>query len=202
VFPLVGVVFLARLVAAVCAVFRGVTDAELAAAVTYAWKQKNRKSITQQSEGLFLFTVPEAIAALRRKPAPPPGPDLAEGLARLLERVERALRARGAPIFDELARRAVKLREEAPIRELGQLYDDVSALEMSIETAAPGALNQEERDTVTACVAAALLDWDNWSAGKLPREKCVAERERVQEITTRRETLKVLMIPSLSGGYA
>jgi len=194
-FPMVGVVFLARLIAQVCAIFSAVTDQELAAAVAYAWQQKNRKSVVQYSEGLFLLTVPAALAALRRAPKPPPGKDLAEGAARLLERVERALRGRGAPIFDEFARRAQKLREEAPTRPLEDLYRDMSRLETEIGLAAPGALNKAERDCVSACVEAARHDWD------FP-ESSDRDRAMFRELVTSRETLKALMIPSLSGGYA
>jgi len=83
-FPLVGPVFLARLVSTACAAFRGVTDGELGAAVQVAWNHKRK---TQKAEGLFLVTVPDAIAALRRAPKPLPAPDLAEGGGRLLGRV-------------------------------------------------------------------------------------------------------------------
>jgi hypothetical protein len=62
VFPLVGVAFLSRLLATVCALFAGVTDAELSGAVRLAW---NWNRARQKHEGLFLLTVPEALRFLR-----------------------------------------------------------------------------------------------------------------------------------------
>lgn len=64
-FPLVGLAFLARLLAAIAGMFAGLTDSELAQAVHFAWKNKSGR---QQSEGLFILTIPEAIQALRRRP--------------------------------------------------------------------------------------------------------------------------------------
>lgn len=63
-FPIAGVDFLARLLDAVRAV-DGLTDDELAGAVQVAWEQKQR---VQKSEGMFLLTVPEAIASMRANP--------------------------------------------------------------------------------------------------------------------------------------
>lgn len=62
VFPLVGFLFLSRLLATVCAMFAGVTDAELSGAVRLAWTWNRAR---QKHEGLFLLTVPEALRYLR-----------------------------------------------------------------------------------------------------------------------------------------
>jgi hypothetical protein len=62
VYPLVGLPFLSRLLAAVCVLFAGVDDAELASAVRLAWTWNKSR---QKHEGLFLLTVPEALRFLR-----------------------------------------------------------------------------------------------------------------------------------------
>lgn len=72
-FPLVGLAFLSRLVATVCALFSGVTDSELAGAIRVAWAWNRAR---QKHEGLFLFTVPEAIRVLRKGGGGDPGVDI------------------------------------------------------------------------------------------------------------------------------
>lgn len=107
IFPIIGVAFLLRLLTTVRAIFAGVTDQELAEAVTLAWAHKRK---TQKSEGLFLFTVPDALAELRRTPKPREGPNYAERVRANLERAGDTLRARGAP-FEKCAAEASKLLE-------------------------------------------------------------------------------------------
>jgi hypothetical protein len=63
-FPIVGVAFLGRLLAAVNWSSSGVSDSQLAEAVAIAWQQRRQ---TQKTEGLFLKTVPEVLAAPPRK---------------------------------------------------------------------------------------------------------------------------------------
>lgn len=62
VFPTVGAVFPRRLAMAVH--IKGLTDELLAEAVMIAWRNKHG---TQTSEGLFFYTVPEVVIALRRE---------------------------------------------------------------------------------------------------------------------------------------
>ena len=66
-FPLCGLSFLVRLLAVVRAMFADVTDAELARAIVFAF---GRASGKQKTEGLFLSTVPDAVAYLREHRPP------------------------------------------------------------------------------------------------------------------------------------
>jgi hypothetical protein len=63
IFPIVGVSFLVRLLAVVQVLFKDLTDQEMASAVNLAYQ---KTAFRMKSEGLFLTTVPEALAALRR----------------------------------------------------------------------------------------------------------------------------------------
>lgn len=67
VFPLIDVSFLVRLLSIVQVLFKDVTDSELAKAVNRAYSETGSR---MKSEGLFLKTVPEALAASRRVPKP------------------------------------------------------------------------------------------------------------------------------------
>lgn len=67
IFPLIDVSFLVRLLSIVQVLFRDVTDSELAKAVGRAYSETGSR---MKSEGLFLKTVPEALAASRRVPKP------------------------------------------------------------------------------------------------------------------------------------
>jgi hypothetical protein len=73
--PGIDALFLLRLLAIVRATYSGVNDAELAAAAEQAWRSK---SGYQKGAGLFLDTIPQALAALRARGearAGPPGSD-------------------------------------------------------------------------------------------------------------------------------
>ena len=63
-FPLVGLPFLARLLAVVQALFSNLTDHELAVSIRRAWDAYSK---SQKSAGLFLQTVPQALYAARRQ---------------------------------------------------------------------------------------------------------------------------------------
>jgi hypothetical protein len=65
-FPLVDSVFLGKLVSASRVVRPAVTDVELVQAISLAWEKKRKR---QDSEGLFLETVPAALAAIGKAPA-------------------------------------------------------------------------------------------------------------------------------------
>lgn len=85
-------VFLTKLLDVVRSSFRGVTDGELVVAINSAWLAK--KSI-QKGEGLFLRTVPAALAVKRREPAPLAAPGLFEQANGAMGRLSGNLRARG-----------------------------------------------------------------------------------------------------------
>jgi hypothetical protein len=95
-FPLVGLAFLARLVAVVSALFSGLTDSELAQGVRLAWSH-NRKR--QHGEGLFLYTVPDAVRVIRSRST---SADSGLEIRKHLRSCVQLLRERGAP-FVELA---------------------------------------------------------------------------------------------------
>jgi len=194
IFPLVGVVFLVRLVAIVRAMFADVTDTELAEAVNFAFREKRRY---QKSEGLFILTVPAAIAHARSKrardgtrEAPPPASDLVSGITGLVGRVAEGLRARGAP-FLGLAAELEKLKLEIPASgDLEAVEAEMQRAEAAILTTAAGALTAAERATVAACAEAGL---DPYRA-KMDR----IHLEELRRQLTDRETLTVLGLPRLS----
>jgi hypothetical protein len=66
-FPTCGISFLVCLLAVVRALFADVTDAELARAIVFAF---GRAAGKQKTEGLFLSTVPDAVAYLREHRPP------------------------------------------------------------------------------------------------------------------------------------
>ena len=113
-FPLVGLAFLARLVAVVSAVFAGLTDTELAKGVRLAWSfTKNR----QKTEGLFLFTVPDAVRLIREKGS---GGESAGEVRKHLLSCAELLRKRGAP-FLELAEEVYGVAVDPAPLDLGNL---------------------------------------------------------------------------------
>jgi len=105
-YPLVGVDFLGRLVERVSGPHGVVTDAELCKAVGMAWAANHRK---QKSEGLFLLTVPEALAVLRSSGS---------------KQKTAAWQAEGAHVFAE--RRALLDGMQSRLSELGAPFADVS----------------------------------------------------------------------------
>lgn len=96
-FPLVGLLFLARLVATVRALYADISDGELARAVRAAYRGSSQKT-----EGLFLQTVPDAIAGLRRLQPPEEAPKKRKTMKNKFLSTIKAVRARGAP-FEPLA---------------------------------------------------------------------------------------------------
>lgn len=197
-FPLVGVVFLVRLVAIVRALFVDVTDPELAAAVDFAFRAKQGR---QKSEGLFLLTVPDAMRLARSKrqrdgtvEASPPAVSLVSGVAGLVGRVAEGLRARGAP-FLGLAAELEKLQTEVPGKadDLEAIEREMQRAEAAILTTAAGALTAAERATVAACVESGLDPYrKNMNSVQL---------ERLRRQLSDRETLTVLGLPRLGLFY-
>lgn len=190
IFPLIGVAFLVRLLATVRAAFADVQDAELAEAITTAYRMKRTR---QKSEGLFLFTVPEALAQLRRRPPPTPVAyaDFSDGVKNLLTRVLDAVRARGAP-FERLAASVEFLRVQCSGSgvELEWVETEMERLEAHmIELAAKALQGSESATAVAACVEAELNRASQMTAD---------QRERLADLVRSRETLKVLGLPRLS----
>jgi hypothetical protein len=206
-FPLVGVAFLVRLVAMVRALFLDIQDQELAAAVKYAYVQK---AGFQKYEGLFLFTVPEAIAALRKLPPKAETPPAQEHYGRgpiiaMIRHVTAALDAkrtrhvgpRGAP-FEQHARAldrlASKLIDDTEL-DAGQL----EALEMDLETrqaaiieTALETLSAPETVKISESVERRLAPYSRMSAD---------QRARLRRQFTEAETLQALAIPRLGLFY-
>jgi hypothetical protein len=152
-FPLVSGAFLARLVGVVNASIGTVTDTELAHAVTVAYKRNQRR------EGLFLQTVPEALAAIRRvkvKPAPVAagGLDRAAIERRIGEVLDVLTRDAWAP--DDLLADLGRLQERATSTELQQLDDEMNALEKRIIEAAHISLGDPQRLKIQQRIAVKL----------------------------------------------
>jgi len=103
-FPLVMIAFVLRLIEACrLAGYADVSDAQMAEAVLLAFNMKPR---SYRGEGLFLSTVPEALAKMRRRPPPSEDP-LVGDLKAAHDRTRQylwlcagELRARGDPYFE------------------------------------------------------------------------------------------------------
>ena len=129
-FPLAGMAFLMRLLAVVRSLFSDVSDSELAEGIRFAFLARVGH---QRSEGLFLFTVPNAIAHLRRVKAPK-GPPAAVTLSASdhLFRCAEVLKARGRPLSEvasrltELGNLAADAREPAEIERLDTRLEEVT----------------------------------------------------------------------------
>jgi hypothetical protein len=150
-FPLVAGAFVARLVAVVRSTVGNVTDAELAHGVRVAYKQKT----SQHSEGLFLLTVPEALAALRRmavKPAAPAaGIDRAAIDNHLAKIIARVWDASWLPIAVSIE--LDNLRQAARSADFEQIDSEMCRLEKSLIAAAHVALTDTEREKIKQAVA-------------------------------------------------
>jgi hypothetical protein len=196
IFPLVGLAFLVRLVSVVRAVFADVTDSELAEAISFAWRQKRRYQV---SEGLFIWTVPNALAALRRLPKSPPAadiPDVSVGVRLLLERAKEAITARGAPLAEIVSAVSNLLPRVNETADWMAIDEEMQTIEGRLleAVASSGLMSTVERNAVEDCVESSLNAW---------REKVsTVQLEKMRDQATRNETLKVLMIPRLSTFYA
>lgn len=193
IFPLCGVAFLVRLVSVVTALFANVSDSELAKAIEFAWAHKSRY---QKGEGLFLFTVPTAITALRKLPESPPvntGPDLLAGVRMLLGRVWEGLEARGAP-FAEIAAAVSDLHGRVKeLGDIGAIDKEMQELEGRILQVActPGVLSEAESGAVADCVESRIRPYLGGRMQKL-------QLDNLREQLRGQETLAVLMLPRLS----
>lgn len=199
-FPLVGVAFLVRLVAMVRALFCDIQDQELAAAVRYAYYQK---AGFQKYEGLFLFTVPEAIAALRKLPPKAETPPAQERYGRpaivaMIRGVAAALDARGAPFerhVKQLARVAGGLEGASWGPAAALEMDQLDALEQDLE-ARQAAITETAIDTLTAAQTVKISE--SVEKQLAPYAKMSADqRAHLRRQFTEAETLQALAIPRL-----
>jgi hypothetical protein len=202
-FPLADEIFLVRLVAAVETSHRSLTDDELAAGVALAWKWKKR---TQQAEGLFLLTVPAAVAALRKVPKPEQAPAVSDGVGRLLARASAALAAHGDVFAAELAH-VEKLRGHVANEnfDLMRAESSMEQIETSVikrggrllggrEAELLAAEDQAERDYVRMA-----------TTGKMARTRESIPQTLLADLRAKARTRKVLElldIPRLSAFYA
>jgi hypothetical protein len=188
-FPLVGVDFLLKLVAVVRAVCFDVSDSELADAIGFAWQMKHKR---QQSEALFLYTVPNAVLAKRREKAArqsrEPDSELPEDLrgGDMVTPVAEALRGLGAPFAAHLAE-VVSLRKRSELAE-----KDLIPIEDRIIQTGLGQLTEQQIWAIEERVEAELKPYRQklWSKGQMAE---------VGKQIRDREVLAALGIPRLCG---
>lgn len=195
-FPLVNVAFLVRLVAMVRALFLDIDDTELAKAVNYAYSQK---AGFQKYEGLFLFTVPEAIAALRKHP-PKTAPPATEArytprsIVGMIRHVSGSLGASG-PVFQKHARALDQLAAKIDAAGGTLEMDALDALEQDFE-ARQAAITETAIDTLSSAESVKISE--SVETQLAPYSKMSADqRARLRRQFTEAETLKTLAIPRL-----
>ena len=205
IFPWIGVPFLVRLVAFCRTLVRDVADVELAQAIGLAWE---RKKLTQRGEGLFLYTVPEVLLELRRRPPPSAAVqsrDLAAGVKLLLREALQAVQARGAPfaaLADELdtLNRSVEHRGLVDVEATDQ---EMERLEAALVATGRSVLTPADRAAIAAAIDSALAPYlrtpgDHSRRGALASDHVAKLRAQFEA----REILAVLGIPRLSVFYA
>jgi len=192
IFPWVQAVFLVNLVAAVrSAGHTGVHDEELARAVQLAYARKQKK---QRSEGLFLLTVPESLAAIRSEAPPvesPPG--IADGVSALLGRCAKALSDNGL-------NGSVKAIEKMMGTIADGDYDDLQAIDLRME-AIERRIVAEAEERLSAAQLRAVDETAARRAANYPR----MSQEQLEELRTSARNhaiLEVLQIPRLGMLYA
>jgi hypothetical protein len=191
VFPFIGFKFLGRLVATVRRSFPSVSDSELAEAVAIAWQRKKR---FQKGEGLFLFTVPEAVAVLQNKPAPAPPSDTSMLLKRQITAAAKCLHERGGE-FSKLAGRLVDIgRMIDETDDLENVQAQLEEVEQRVIVLARASLNLPEREIIGRAVEAQTRRY----VGKMS----AAQLEGLAAQIAARETLSLLNIPRLGVLYA
>lgn len=199
-FPMVGSVFAQKLAAIAQRAVGPVDDPELAKAVAVAFEQKRRR---QESEGLFLETVPEALAALRRVKVS--SESIAEAIdesenliAKACTAVLAVLRERGpafAPILPAINRLLVESADAAA--DLDTLERKMMLLDNEIIAAADLTLTAMQRQAIENRVAVFLKELK-----KTHRiEMLPHQLHELEAGTRRREIMKELSIPRLSAFY-
>jgi len=196
IFPLVGVAFLVRLVAVCRAVFAQVTDEQLARAISVAWSHKRA---VQKTEGLFLMTVPEALARIVHEKPPssagPPG--LREGAVRLLVSGAEAL----AKLGERFSVHAAACNE---FRKSLKPADNLAVIEETLQRL-EGEILQTAADTLTAEQRAAVRSEVDSEMGRLGFSAARHSPDQIGDLRAsliRRRTFDILSIPRLSLFYA
>lgn len=207
VFPIVGLAFLALLVAKCCSLFSIVTDSELAGAIRVAW---NLKRGWQECEGLFLFTVPDALRAIRAGEIKPDSP-----LFRVAESPgaqKSVARQEASPPFSvddvrefvagnrakcwEAGFREIALALEA--LDIGQLYGDLEQLESKLTAIEATMIDQlrsnaGEPESIHAEIEASLKPY----VGKMTEDQLTSMRGQFRD----RLLLEWAKLPRLSLYY-
>lgn len=189
IFPMVGTDFLARLVNVVRSHFgAAVVDDPLSKSVQLAFERKRHR---QESEGLFLLTVPEALAVILKRPAPAAAPEISTGLATRLEGWIRALRERGAP-YDTFAVELERVRAQldAPGFDLEAIEAQLAKVEASIFQAARAALIAGE----SAEIEQAISEFVKPYTQRMKPDQVGAIRDRARV----HETLRFVGLPRFS----
>jgi hypothetical protein len=196
IFPLVGVAFLVRLVAVCRAVFAQVTDEQLARAISVAWSHKRA---VQKTEGLFLMTVPEALARIVHEKPPssagPPG--LREGAVRMLIYGAEAM----AKLGERFSVHAAACNE---FRKSLKPEDDLAVIEETLQRL-EGQILQTAADALTAEQRAAVQSEVDSEMGRLGFSAARHSPDQIGDLRAsliRRRTFDILSIPRLSLFYA
>lgn len=183
--------FLTKLLDAVRSTFRGVTDAELVKAISAAWVAK--KGI-QKAEGLFLSTVPAALAVMRKQPAPEAAPGLDEQATAAVTRLSANLRARGAGYVKHAE--AIELVGSTAVAggDLMQAEERLGEIEAAVIETFRAELSPHNRAGIRQRVAEA--------SAVHARHMSVPQAAEFEKQTEGREILAVFDIPRFSLFYA
>jgi hypothetical protein len=197
IFPLVGLGFLARLVAVVIGLFCDLSDLELADAIGFAWNARGRY---QKSEGLFLLTVPDAVRALREqkaraatqaaldapKPVPLPLP--------WDDAIER-LRARGAPFARHIPdlESLIEQWKEPGTLNLAELEARASSIEFALHSTIL------EHFAADVEFHSAVLEAGEQAVAHIA-EALTERRDRIRRQAELAETFRRVELPAISWG--
>lgn len=202
-FPMVGSAFLVQLLGQVSPRFPDATDSEVAEAVKRAYRAKQKK---QDSEGLFLLTVPEAIAATRNEPAPAvraPVQDLTPGVIRLVTHCRQKLleldEGRGAVFGPELAELAELLKTlHAGGADLEIVEQACERIEAAIVRRLETLVTESERAAVAQSVESRLEQYRRPPATGKGAAMNGVQLQRLGDQFRGRELLAVVGLSSLS----
>lgn len=191
VFPLVSGAFVARLVSVVKTSIGSVTDAELAKGVAIAYKRN------QQGEGLFLHTVPEALAAIRRV-RPKPVPAAAGGIEKnaIAEQIEKVIAVLYGDTWAprELLEDLQRLLTRVERTELQQLDDEMIVLEKRIIEAAHVSITDPQRVKIRDRVASQMKPY--------ALKMSPAQLDQLSRQLLEREILQYFDVPRLGVFYS
>lgn len=196
VFPLVGVAFLTRLLATVCALFADVTDSELSNSIRLAWAWNRSR---QKGEGLFLLTVPEALRFIRTggdarlgsvTRAHDSPPFRVEDVRAFVGRNVKALKEAG---YDAIACALAVLDVDALYPDLTELEERLTAIESAMVATARAAASDALLADVRVDVARDLRPYESRMYGD--------QRASLEKQFTERRLLELAKLPRLSLFY-